>query len=141
MSLSPVGTRQLYRSILRELSKQHNIASKVHMEKDKKRLEAMAKYQRMKNAAAGIKSDPKEIEKALTQTKRYDTATLRSLFLEGEGEPASHDVEYLKTVSTFLTSQRTYKELLELYNGSLIDEDERLHLSARRVGLELPEEK
>lgn len=141
MSLTPTGSRQLYRSIFRELSKQHNIASKLHAEKDKKRLEALAKYQRMKNAAAGIKSDPKEIERALTKVSRYDSTTFRSMFLDGKADTSNSHQEYLKAVSVFLTSQRTYKELLELYNGSLIDEDDRLHLSARRVGLELPEEK
>lgn len=139
MSLSPASSRQLYRSVLRELSKQHNIASKIHLEKDKKRIEAMAKYQRMKNAAAGIKSDPKEIERALNKPARYDSSILREMFLNGKGDIAEHQ-EYIRTVSIFLTSQRTYKELLELYNGSLIDDDDRLHLSARRVGLELPKE-
>lgn len=139
---SPASSRQLYRSILRELSKQHNIASKLHAEKDQKRLEALAKYQRMKNAAAGIKTDPKDLEKALKKASRYDSATLRHLFVNGpqDAEKGSHQ-EYLKTVSVFLTSQRTYKELLELYNGSTIDDNQRLQLSARRVGLELPETK
>ena len=140
MSLSPSSTRHLYRSIFRELSKQHNAASKLHAEKDKKRLEAIAQYQRMKNAAAGIRTDPKDLQNSFSKTPRYDSSTLREIFVNGPQDSAkgSH-VEYLKTVSIFLTSQRTYKELLELYNGSLIDEDSRVHLSARRVGLELPE--
>lgn len=141
MSSTPSGSRQLYRTIFRELSKQHNFASKIHAEKDKKRFEALAKYQRMKNAAAGIKSDPKEIESALTKASRYDSTIFRSMFLDVKPDSSNSHKEYLRAVSVFLTSQRTYKELLELYNGSLIDEDDRLHLSARRVGLELPEEK
>lgn len=148
MSLSPATSRHLYRSILRELSKQHNSASKLHAEKDKQRFEALLKYQRMKNAAAGVKTDPKELEAKMKKSlmKRYDTTILREFFLTGDAIAASAAEgkgreEYLRSVSRFLTSQRTYKELLELYNGSLIDEDKRIELSARRVGLELPEEK
>ncbi|CDO55258.1 hypothetical protein DV495_000434 [Geotrichum candidum] len=148
MSTSPATARHLYRSILRELSKQHNTASKLHAEKDKQRLETLLKYQRMKNAAAGIKTDPKELEAKLKKdlVKRYDTTVLREFFTTGDAAAASAAEgqgreEYLRSVSRFLTSQRTYKELLELYNGSLIDEDQRIQLSARRVGLELPKEK
>ncbi len=41
---------------------------------------------------------------------------------------------------TYLQSQRTYATLLERYNpGMDMDEAERVRLSARRVGLDLPE--
>lgn len=43
-------------------------------------------------------------------------------------------VEYLK-------AQRMYVTLLERYNpGANMDEEERVRLSARRVGMEMPEE-
>lgn len=138
MSTSPVAPRHMFRRLLRELSKQHNIASKQHAEKDKKRLAALVKYQQMKDAAAGIKADPQAIEKALTKGARFDSTILRELFTNGQVDKSASHQDYLLAVSVYLTSQRTYKELLELYNGSLIDDGERLHLSARRVGLELP---
>ena len=43
-------------------------------------------------------------------------------------------------VLLFLRSQRTYKTLLERYNPSVgIEQDEKVRRTARRVGLELPE--
>lgn len=47
--------------------------------------------------------------------------------------------EYLR----YATAQRMYTVLLERYNpgiGSMMDEDERTRLTARRVGINLPEE-
>lgn len=41
----------------------------------------------------------------------------------------------------YLKAQRTYGELLERYNpGMNMDEEERVRLTARRVGMEMPEE-
>lgn len=141
--------KRVYRAIYRELSRQHNIAAKLHLEKDLQKIEALAKYQRLKNAAAGIKSDPAQLQKDLENqknsvVKRYDSGTLRSFFKEllSNSEAGKElDFEFARSVALFLKSQRTYKELLELYNGSTIDDEKRLHLSARRVGLELPEQK
>lgn len=42
---------------------------------------------------------------------------------------------------TYLRAQRKYLELLERYNpGMDMDEEERVRLTARRVGMELPKE-
>ncbi|KAF9055132.1 hypothetical protein BDZ89DRAFT_1124918 [Hymenopellis radicata] len=48
-------------------------------------------------------------------------------------------VERVKTAVSFLEAQRKYKELLDRYNP-LVDltSDERIHATARRVGLDMP---
>ncbi|RUS25726.1 hypothetical protein BC938DRAFT_471747 [Jimgerdemannia flammicorona] len=43
-------------------------------------------------------------------------------------------------VLNFLTSSRKHKELLALYNPGLMDQQRRIELSAKRVGLQLPVE-
>ncbi|KAK3998270.1 putative ras [Cladorrhinum sp. PSN332] len=47
----------------------------------------------------------------------------------------------LKQYSAYLKSQQQYVELIERYNpGMGMDEEERVRLSARRVGMNLPKE-
>lgn len=50
----------------------------------------------------------------------------------------NHEIEQLVQ---YLKAQRMYVTLLERYNpGANMDEEERVRLSARRVGMEMPEE-
>lgn len=129
--------KSLYRSIYRQLSRQHTESSKVHLEKDKQRTEALRKYAILKARASGqpLSSLP-ELEDP--KVARYDSHTLRSIFLEKS--QTNHQAQNMAdSVATFLESQRMYTFLLEYYNGSTIDEDKRLELSAKRVGLQLPD--
>ncbi|KAK4160008.1 putative ras [Cladorrhinum sp. PSN259] len=50
-------------------------------------------------------------------------------------------VPQLKQYAAYLKSQQQYVELIERYNpGMGMDEEERVRLSARRVGMNLPKE-
>lgn len=59
--------------------------------------------------------------------------------------PAAHQQQYeqhhAEQLVAYLRAQRTYTTLLERYNPTMgIDEAERVRLSARRVGVNLPRE-
>ena len=64
---------------------------------------------------------------------------------EGEGEKKDKDKQLLlgQQLAIYLRAQRTYATLLERYNPSLgslgDDDDRRVRMSAKRVGLDLPE--
>lgn len=63
---------------------------------------------------------------------------IRETFAAGEARlPAAHAEQLLQ----YLKSQRVYATLLDRYNpGMNMDEEERVRLTARRVGMDLPEE-
>ncbi|KZF24902.1 hypothetical protein L228DRAFT_58123 [Xylona heveae TC161] len=53
---------------------------------------------------------------------------------------APSDVEHMEQFVQYVRAQRMYVTLLERYNpGMLMDEEEKLRLTARRVGMEMPE--
>ncbi|KAI1758430.1 hypothetical protein F4782DRAFT_478107 [Xylaria castorea] len=57
---------------------------------------------------------------------------------DASGENAFHQAKQLKH---YLKAQRQYTTLLERYNpGMNMEEEERIRLSARRVGMNLPKE-
>jgi len=65
---------------------------------------------------------------------------LREVFTTKQVNPERRIAEG-NDVLLFLRSQRTYKTLLERYNPSVgIEQDEKVRRTARRVGLELPED-
>lgn len=151
-----LNTKSLYRSIYRQLSRQHAEASKIHLEKDTKRVEALRKYAAIKARASGQpESSLPQIEDP--KVSRYPSNSLRSIFLEKSKEYNNSDntqgkesglnantneiksQNLSKSIAAFLESQRMYNHLLEYYNGSTIDEEKKLELSAKRVGLELPD--
>lgn len=54
---------------------------------------------------------------------------------------AASEVARAEQLVAYLRSQRKYVTLLERYNpGMNMDEEERIRLTARRVGMDLPEE-
>ncbi|KAK1967929.1 FMC1 protein family [Colletotrichum sublineola] len=54
---------------------------------------------------------------------------------------AAAAVAEAEQLATYLRAQRTYVSLLERYNpGMDMDEEERVRLTARRVGMDLPKE-
>lgn len=56
-------------------------------------------------------------------------------------ESTALQVEQAEQYIQFMKAQRMYATLLERYNpGMSMDEEERVRLTARRVGMELPEE-
>ncbi|PKS12891.1 hypothetical protein jhhlp_000231 [Lomentospora prolificans] len=60
--------------------------------------------------------------------------------------PSSSDTPHLdhhlaEQITTYLRSQRMYGQLLERYNpGMNMEQDERVRLTARKVGMDLPVE-
>lgn len=61
--------------------------------------------------------------------------SLRDAFAEGKQSPA-----LAEQLAVYLRSQRMYGVLLDRYNpGMNMDEEERVRLSARRVGMEMPQ--
>ena len=72
----------------------------------------------------------------LLKTPRSPLHTrLRAAFSEGNAEPAMAD-----QFAAYLRSQRMYGVLLDRYNpGMNMDEEERVRLTARRVGMDLPQ--
>ncbi|VVT51945.1 uncharacterized protein SAPINGB_P003265 [Magnusiomyces paraingens] len=145
------AARSLYRAIYRQLERQHVASSKLHQAQDRKKLEALRKYQQMKAAAAAASTatNPNSSSSSSTslpliedpRIKPYPSQTLRSLFLsQTSSTDNTPDEKYLEAIALFLKSQHEYNYLLEYYNGSTIDETKRIELSAKRVGLALPEE-
>ncbi|KAJ9132145.1 hypothetical protein NKR23_g11392 [Pleurostoma richardsiae] len=70
---------------------------------------------------------------------------IRSHFHPGHPQqtqtPAEHSVAQAEQYLAYVRSQRMYVTLLERYNpGMGMDEEERVRLTARRVGMDLPVE-
>ncbi|KAJ8096757.1 hypothetical protein POJ06DRAFT_263325 [Lipomyces tetrasporus] len=75
------------------------------------------------------------------QLKTFAQEQFRSVAEEHSGEAAEKKTRDAIEILTYLRSQRTYKALLDKYNPTATLEDhERIRLTARRVGLELPKD-
>ncbi|KAM0478471.1 hypothetical protein ACHAPX_005059 [Trichoderma viride] len=108
MASSPANLRSLYRSLLRELPPRPILAS--------------------------------------PRTPIHNR--IRSSFTENQGSsnsssPSPHDAEHQAQLAhqavTYLRAQRMYVTLVERYNpGMEMSQDERIRLTARRVGMDLP---
>lgn len=56
-------------------------------------------------------------------------------------QPSAYTLQQLEQFTIYLRAQRMYGTLLQRYNpGMGMDEEERVRLSARRVGMDLPVE-
>jgi ATP synthase assembly factor FMC1 len=65
---------------------------------------------------------------------------IRDNFRQPPQDPSTA-VQHAEQFLAYLRAQRTYVQLLERYNPSLdMDEEERVRLTARRVGMDLPPE-
>ena len=66
---------------------------------------------------------------------------IRTTFSTAPSEDSTRQVEAGEQYVQYTKAQRMYATLLERYNpGMSMDEEERVRLTARRVGMELPEE-
>jgi ATP synthase assembly factor FMC1 len=64
-------------------------------------------------------------------------ARIRNTIASKSATPLEHAEQFLQ----YVKAQRMYATLLERYNpGMNMDEEERVRLTARRVGMDLPEE-
>jgi ATP synthase assembly factor FMC1 len=105
--------RSLYRQLLRELpSRPHTHPSKV---------------------SSSILVNQSPLLKRIRSNFAHPTVTpVQPGYVQEKVEEAEQFIEYLK-------AQRMYATLVERYNpGMGMDEEERVRLSARRVGLNLP---
>jgi hypothetical protein len=125
--------RSAFRTLYRELSKQQRLAYASQNEKDLKRQDAIRAY-RTRLTATGLEV-PEKMAKADLEPNKfvYDSQNLKDVFRASPLE----DVEFATIVAKYLKHQHTYKELVRRYNPEM-ETDERLRLSAKKVGLELP---
>ncbi|KAI0204519.1 hypothetical protein F4808DRAFT_345671 [Astrocystis sublimbata] len=66
---------------------------------------------------------------------------LRQSFSASRDAPKSNTLGQAEQLMHYLKAQRQYTTLLERYNpGMNMDDEERIRLSARRVGMDLPKE-
>ncbi|CAN6674883.1 hypothetical protein TRVA0_070S00232 [Trichomonascus vanleenenianus] len=146
MASVAMTARILYRNLYRELSFQHVESHQIQSAVQKEREGVIAEYRRRKAAqekaaAAGtdasVETTGLHSSRRLKQAPLYDTAGLREAFAHAKVE----DLAYGYEVLDYLRSQRRYKELFSRYNeGASMEDQERIRLSARRVGLELPKQ-
>lgn len=127
--------RSAYRALLRELPRKHlGTPTPLHQ-----RLRAIF---RSENELSQSTPEPTT---TTTQTKSpsatYGTTSQPLSF----SSPASEEertlrIQEAEQLARYARAQRTYAALLERYNpGMHLDEEERIRLTARRVGLDLPE--
>jgi ATP synthase assembly factor FMC1 len=120
--------RRLYKQLYKELRFQHSEARSIQEAVDKQKRDALEAYRKLEGRNASSNSSAQPIG-------RFDSKELRQAFIDN----STKDLSYGKEVLAFLRSQRTYKALLARYNpGATIDDQERIRLSAQRVGLQLP---
>lgn len=124
--------RSVYRQVLRQLSVSYNVASVEQNAGILAREAARRKLQERAAAAKGAAAEPAEVAPASSPISRYNTASLRQLFNEPSIRP--HDVE---EVANYLQHQRQYKKLLKRYQTGPKSRQERVRMSARRVGLDV----
>lgn len=112
MASSPANLRSLYRSLLRELPPRPILASPrtpVH----------------------------NRIRSSFTENSSNSSASSASS--SSSPHDAEHQAQLAHQAVTYLRAQRMYVALVERYNpGMEMPQDERIRLTARRVGLNLP---
>lgn len=135
-----------YKNILKELrviaKKSHVLHQETALQKKKALLEYQ-KFQLLKekkpvdeinNQIANLKPDanpPTRFEEIFKQ--------LFQEFSEKTPNPTEIQKQHFSNIHTFLTSQRTYQELIERYNpGINMKQAENVEKSATRVGLKVP---
>ncbi|KAI6367236.1 hypothetical protein MCOR25_004970 [Pyricularia grisea] len=107
---NPTAIRSLYRSLLRALPARQHILS----------------------------NDPTPLHRTLRAQFRQP---LSGGDKQQQQQPTPRAIEQARQYAAYFAAQRTYTALLERYNpGMGMDEEERVRLTARRVGMDLPVE-
>ena len=76
-----------------------------------------------------------------TKEASADTNADTSASAEAKTEAGTQRIQEAEQIAQYARAQRMYAHLLDLYNpGMSMDEEERIRLTARRVGWELPVE-
>ncbi|TLD29140.1 hypothetical protein PspLS_03471 [Pyricularia sp. CBS 133598] len=82
-----------------------------------------------------LSNDPTPLHKTLRSQFRQPSAGA------DKQQPTPRSIEQARQYAAYFAAQRTYTALLERYNpGMGMDEEERVRLTARRVGMDLPVE-
>lgn len=119
--------RSAYRALLRELPRANRTTpSPLHQ-----RLRAIFRSQEQTPSTAPTPS----------HTSTIASSTQPSVFsIPSSPEEHALRIQEAEQLAQYAKAQRTYTELLERYNpGMNMEEEERIRLTARRVGFDLPE--
>lgn len=119
-------TRTAYRALLRELPR-----------RNKTRLLAVPPtplHQRLRDM---FRTPSSTTTTTSTSPPRQPQASTET---EAQTETVSDRVQEAEQLAAYARAQRTYATLLERYNPgiSVVDQQERIRLTARRVGMDLP---
>ena len=118
--------RSLYRSLLRELPS---------------RSQRSPLHQRLRTSFASNDLSASPSISPLTQANVSDPTSTTSKVLGKSKKSPEEAIQEAEQFLLYVKSQRMYATLLERYNpGMNMDEEERVRLSARRVGMEMPKE-
>lgn len=135
-----------YKNILKELRIIAKKSHIIHQEANLKKQKALLEYQKFQllKEKKPVDEITKQIANLKVDTKpptRFEEI-FKDLFQEFSKEtpnPTKIQKQHFKNIHTFLTSQRTYQELIERYNpGINMKQAENVEKSANRVGLKVP---
>jgi ATP synthase assembly factor FMC1 len=132
-SASPATTaklRALYRALLRELPPRPVLASP-----------RAPLHQRLRDSFAATAQSESASASASASTGATTTTTATSSSSATTTGADPKEIARAEQYLAYLRAQRMYSTLLERYNpGMDVSEEERVRLSARRVGLDMPDE-
>lgn len=126
--------RSAYRALLRELPRKHiSTPTPLHQ-----RLRAVFRSQ--EHSPSTTEYTQPSPSTATSSVAFGSSSTPLAFSPPSSEEERLLRVQEAEQVAQYARSQRTYAALLERYNpGMHLDEEERIRLTARRVGLDLPE--
>lgn len=128
MAASPSHLRSLYRSLLRELPPRPVL-----------RRPLSPLHSRLREALATSTTSTTRVP-GTTQTASPHTASTAGA-TTNQSTTAASEAKRAEQLIAYLAAQRKYVTLVERYNpGMNMDEEERIRLTARRVGMDLPME-
>lgn len=126
--------RSAYRALLREIPRKH-LASPTPLHQRLRAVFRSEDHQQRSPEPTSANSTPP------TASTTFGTSTAPLSFSHPKTEEErTLRVQEAEQLAQYARAQRTYAALLERYNpGMNLDEEERIRLTARRVGLDLPE--
>lgn len=133
MTVHAPQVRSTYRALLREIPRKHlSTPSPLHQ-----RLRAVFRSQ--DESASTAPSQPSPSTSVASSSSSPNPAPL--IFSHpSTNEERALRIQEAEQLAQYARAQRTYTTLLERYNpGMHMDEEDRIRLTARRVGLDLPE--
>lgn len=122
--------RSTYRALLRELPRKHLATpSPLHL-----RLRQLFRSQEHAPSTTTASPPPSK-----TSASTSSTTPAQPFSIPVDGEERALRIAEAEQLAQYARAQRTYAGLLERYNpGMNLEEQERIRLTARRVGLNLP---